>query len=208
MNKTFINAGLTRNVDVMNVDFNHPMSAANQANQWIATKTKNNILNAIDPNTLNGIRLLLMNVLYFRGYWRYPFNETVQEQFHSTPYYSKPIKYMKQTAKLRANDKMKTISGGISYKWVELPYEGNGYCLVVLLPNERHRLDDLIQHLSTPDFLLLMDQIDEPFKRQVSLKMPKFTARTSYSFVPTLQKVCFSSLFVHLEKFNAYFYFQ
>lgn len=172
----------------MNVDFDRPQIAAQTANNWIAGKTKNNILNAVDPAEMNGMRLMLINVLYFRGFWKFPFNETVSESFQATPYYGKPITFMKQNAKLRASDRMLTRSG-VQFTYVELPYEGSSFCLVLIMPTVRHRLDELVQHLSYEDFADLMQKLDEPYKRQVSLKMPKFTARTTYSFLLALQKV-------------------
>lgn len=180
--------GRTRNVDIMNVDFDHPQIAAQSANTWIAAKTKNNILNAVDPTDMNGMRLMLINVLYFRGFWKFPFNETIREPFEVTPHYGKPVTFMKQSAKLRASDRMLTRSG-VQFTYVELPYEGNSFCLVLIMPTVRHRLDELVQHLSHEDFADLMRKLDEPYKRLVSLKMPKFTARTSYSLVLALEKV-------------------
>jgi len=78
----------------------------------------------------NETRLVLVNALYFLGRWQRPFeaSATRPAPFHLTPALARDVPTMHQTGSFRY-----LARGGL--KALELPYEGGGLALLVVLPD-------------------------------------------------------------------------
>lgn len=94
---------------------------------------------------------------------------------------------MKKIASLRSGDII--LQSGLGARWVELPYQGNEYAMVVLLPQQRHQLDAVLKTMTTSDFSGILNGLDESYKKLVHLSMPKFTIRSTFSLVNVLLNV-------------------
>lgn len=83
-------------------------------------QTNNNIKNLIKPEDLNDqIKLILVNALYFKGFWRtsFPEHETHKDKFYTSANSSSEVDFMQQinSFKYFENDQ---------FKVVEIPYKG------------------------------------------------------------------------------------
>lgn len=61
--------------------------------------------------------------------------------------------------------------------------------MVLILPEIRHTLDNLIRQFTTADIMNIIGQLEDPYKRLVYLKMPKFSIQSSFSLTNVLLKV-------------------
>ncbi|CAN7943939.1 unnamed protein product [Ixodes pacificus] len=75
---------------------------------------------------------------------------------------------------------------------VQLPYSGDRYSMVIVLPNDRAGLPQLIGALSVRTLLTLLKKLSP---HEVELRLPKFELRTSYKLVDALKKLGLISIF-------------
>lgn len=169
------------------VNFNNPDESAYYINAWIANTTRNQITSLYRPDRDRAIRLLLANTIFFRGEWKHAFNNTVLERFEVAEGQQKSVLMMKNVMTLRAGDII--LQNGFSGRWVEIPYQGNEYAMIVILPVQRHYLDEFIRYMRTSDFNAILSQLDNSYKKLVHLSLPKFSIRSTFSLVNVLVKV-------------------
>lgn len=189
LNNSFIREAHTREVEIIPVNFNSIEESGFIINNWIANATKNQISTVYRADALRGTRLLLANTIYFRSQWKYVFTDVANERFETTEKLSKTISMMRSTLELR--------SGGITFKdgitkaqFIELPYEDENFSMVLILPDQRHRLDEMIRLMTAGDFAEILDYLNHGYQvKRVHLKMPKFSIQTKISLVNTLLKV-------------------
>lgn len=67
--------------------------------------------------------------------------------------------------------------------------------MVLILPEMRHSLDNLIRQFTTTDLTNIIAQLEDPYKRLVYLKMPKFSIQSSFSVTNVLLKMGLVNLF-------------
>lgn len=62
---------------VANIDFSQSEKAAATINSFVANKTDNKITNLVSPTSFkaSATGLVLVNAIYFKGNWQFPFNE-------------------------------------------------------------------------------------------------------------------------------------
>ena len=92
-------------------------------NDWVETKTKENIKNLIPEGVLNsGTLLTLVNAIYFKGIWQNQFAKRVtrSQEF----FLSKREKVKVKTMKLKTNFKHIANGGELGCQLLELPYQG------------------------------------------------------------------------------------
>lgn len=72
---------------VENLDFNKATESAKLINDWCANITQNHIKDLVKSDDIEDSVIIMLNALYFNGYWRRPFpiNETVDLPFFVTP---------------------------------------------------------------------------------------------------------------------------
>lgn len=156
-------------------------------NNWISNATKNQISSIYKADSIRNVKLLLANTIYFHGEWKYGFNETITERFETTERLVKNVAMMKNMVTLRAGNIQ--LPNGFTGQWVELPYQGNDFSMVVILPLQRHHLDSFIQSMRPSDFSDILKQLDSSFKKRVHLSLPKFSVQSTFSMVNVLLKV-------------------
>lgn len=189
LNDSFINAALERSVDIVPVNFESSDETKYVINNWVANATNNRIKELIKPNDAfsSDTQVILTNSLYFNGEWKYGFNEVKTEPFYTTDKLSKSVQMMKNLVSLRTGNLF--LRTGFSGQWVELPYRGDEFSMVLIVPTQRHFLDEFIRSMRTSDFAEVMKQLTSPYKKLVHLSMPKFTVSSSFSVVNVLLKV-------------------
>lgn len=173
----------------MPVNFDAADEAKYVINNWVANATNNRIREFFKPDDgfNSDTQVILTNSIYFNGEWKFGFNEVKTEPFYTTEKLSKNVPMMKNLVSLRAG----TISlrNGFSGQWVELPYRGDEFSMVIIIPTQRHYLDEFIRSMRNNDFSDILKQLSSPYKKLVHLSMPKFTIQSSFSIVNVLLKV-------------------
>jgi len=165
-----------------NVDFkNATEDSRRMINQWVEDGTNQKIKDLFPQGSLNdNTRLVLTNVIYFKGTWAKQFkkDQTEDENFRINSTHSIKVPMMQQTdeeAKFNytETDKLQIL---------ELPYQGEKLSMLVLLP-KGDRLSNLETSLSLNN---INDWRSKLRERRVDVFMPKFTFNTKYFLNETL----------------------
>lgn len=194
LNTSFVNAAHERSVDLIPVDFGAPEEAKYIINNWVSNSTNNHIKQLIiSPDGLGtDSKVILTNSIYFNGEWKYGFTDVKTEPFYTTERLTKNVQMMKNLASMRAGTMI--LRNGFSGQWVELPYRGDDFSMVLILPVQRHYLDDFIRSMRTNELADVIKQLQSPYKKLVHLSLPKFTISSSFSMVNVLLKVIWINL--------------
>ncbi|XP_032078268.1 leukocyte elastase inhibitor-like [Thamnophis elegans] len=109
-------------------------NARKEINAWIEQQTAGKILNLLNEGSINPLtRLILVNVLYFKGNWLNTFKkeDTTEQPFRLNKSTSRPIQMMFQHDKFNWKyiDELQT-------QILELQYIGNDFSMFILLPDD------------------------------------------------------------------------
>ena len=163
------------------VDFmtNHE-AARIQINGWVADKTQDRIMDLLQRGVLDRFtRLVLVNAIYFKAGWEYPFRDgsTREMPFYLLAGDPVTVDLMNVSAPLR-------YWRGDGLQAVELPYKYSRQHMLLIVP-DRGRYREVEQSLSTG----LLGQIDEGLtRRSLNLWMPKFEFETQLGLADALQE--------------------
>ena len=139
----------------------------NQVNEWCSKKTHgkiNEILDELNPTTV----MLLLNAVYFRGEWTYPFNpkSTVGGVFYNYGKEEKKVEIMSQTHEFNYYQDSKI-------QVVELPYKNDSMSAIIILPNKDVDINNYINYYNINDEFINKIK-DEMVSTYVKLSLPKF----------------------------------
>lgn len=115
------------------VDFRGQAEAARvRINGWVAERTERRIENLVPPGAIDAeTRLALVNAIYFLGRWEDPFDASATRPapFFLAANRKRDVPTMSQTGAFRIAQQ-----GGVTA--LELPYEGGGLAMLLLVPDE------------------------------------------------------------------------
>ena len=173
------------------LDFSDP-STVQAINNWCSEHTNGKIKDIIDrlsPATV----MVLANALYFNAPWLNPFDEglTAKAEFHGS------------TRKSEVD--MMFRRGYMNYaeyqgcQLVELPYEGDRYSMLVLLPAAGMDVNDIVGYLNEDLYNAAMKELAP---KEVLLRMPKAKLETSLLLNRTLDSMGIKSAFTAAADFK------
>uniref|UniRef100_A0A3Q1JBM7 Serpin domain-containing protein n=1 Tax=Anabas testudineus TaxID=64144 RepID=A0A3Q1JBM7_ANATE len=178
-----------------NLDFSNPKKAANEINEWVSNKTKGHISSLIKPDMLDSAltRLVAVNSIYFKGLWMSRFlpENTKPRPFTTADGQTLMVPMMSQLSVF--NICVDATPEGQKYKVIELPYQGNGISMLIVLPTEEDSsLSSFIPHINTATVrnwpkLLRM--------RKINLVIPKFAAEAEVDLKAPLSALGITDMF-------------
>lgn len=171
----------------MSVNFNKPDESSFAINNWVSNATNNYIRNIFKPDLNRPVRMLLANTIFFNGEWKYGFSEVKAEPFETTDKLIKNVPMMKNLNSFRTSSIK--LRNGFSGLWIELPYRGDDFSMVIVVPEQRHYLDEFIRSMRNNDFQDILRQLSSSYKKLVHLSMPKFSVSSSFSVLNSILKV-------------------
>ena len=127
---------------VESLDFKQKQASLRVINGWCDKKT-----NGLIPSVLDDVSpdmfAYLLNALYFKGSWMYPFNKryTQERTFTLESGEKKQVKMMEKERKFSYGETD-------AFQAVRLPYGNGSYAMVVLLPKKGHTVSGLIPLLN------------------------------------------------------------
>ncbi|XP_075971083.1 antichymotrypsin-2-like isoform X2 [Anticarsia gemmatalis] len=150
------------------VDFSKSRTVAKEINSWVSEKTKNKINDIVTPDDINdGASLIIVNAIYFKGRWQYPFPGTYQDTFYG-PSGSSKAYMMRRTGQYNYYE-----SNEMNAQIIEIPYTGEEAALIIVLPSKKDGLSILLRTLKiSPD--LINDALMKMKTATVDLIIPKF----------------------------------
>ncbi|XP_037089403.1 LOW QUALITY PROTEIN: serpin B4-like [Pollicipes pollicipes] len=177
--------------ELKSVDFGDAAGTSKLINGDVEALTKGKIKNLIDSGALSrGVRLVLVNAIYFKGSWKQKFaiEATMKRDFFISPGIAVGTDMM-HLDDVRLNCASLT---DIACKALELPYKGERFSMLILLPDERDGLGSLEEKLSTASIQAICAKLHNQMTMVV---MPKFKLETTYDLVDHLKRLGIIDLF-------------
>ncbi len=147
-------------------------------NDWGSDQTEGRIEDLIPQGIIDTLtRLVLTNAIYFNAAWQFPFEEdaTADGPFHLLDGGEIILPMMRQTESFGYTE-------GDNYQVVELPYDGQEFSMVILLP----KTGQFEAFEDSMDFQKVRGIISELESQQVNLTLPKFEFELEFSLKKTL----------------------
>ncbi len=156
--------------ELATVDFiGAPEPARKEINDYVETATHGKIADLIPSDGIGPlVRIVLVNAIYLRARWEYPFAErsTQKMPFHPTPSSTVDVDTM--------FGELKAAGGEVDgVQIVELPYKSKDEDLVmtILLPKDASRLPDLEAKIAAGGFDAMVQNLA---RRTTIVMLPKF----------------------------------
>lgn len=143
-----------------------PLNTAEEINRWVSEKTQGLIKEIVDEVRPDQFAVLV-NAIYFKGSWEYPFSPyaTSKKDFHFSDGSIRKVKTMHLTQFFgykKTNE----------YTSVELPYKGEGYAMIAILPHGTTSASEFSKNLTLDDLFEFSCGLSK--RKQVRLSLPKF----------------------------------
>jgi len=172
------------------IDFSRPEAARSTINKWVAEATKDKISELLPPGALepkdDGAVFLLASACYFNAAWLHPFDvEATMDDFFHIAEGGKVMVPMMNQQQVFPN------AEGIDYQAVELPYEGNRFSMVLILPGD----GGFEQFAAGLDGERLGTIIAGLKESQIRVKMPRFGFVSTPLVLEGLKKLGMNKLF-------------
>ncbi len=170
-----------------NVDFRKRRQSVEMVNKWVAGKTNGKIskmFKSLDHTT----KLILLNAVHFTGEWESKFDPE---------WTSKGDFFLSDGTKVQTEMMFNTVDlqvahiNNLNAKAVKLPYVGNRFSMVVVLPNKIDGLPEMERELRTFD----LSSIKFEESQEVEILMPKFKLESEHNLIKTLKALDIVSLF-------------
>ncbi|KAE8586324.1 hypothetical protein XENTR_v10021629 [Xenopus tropicalis] len=168
------------------IDF-HSSKAKNEINAYVEKLTKgliSNFYDFIDPQT----KLLLLDYIFFKGKWQYPFNPALTEvdSFFIDKYNSVTVPMMYKTDKVAS-----VFDKDLSCTVFKLPYRGNAHMLIIK-PEKEGDFGILEDHLTKE---LINSWQAKMQSRKTDIFFPKFKLDQKYKLKSSLNELGIKELF-------------
>lgn len=153
------------NATVQGLDFASPASVG-QINSWVKNSTNNKIDKILDEIKRDQV-LFLINAIYFKGTWTYPFDKNL----------TKPGQFLLENGSSVTHDFMTMKKGEyLHYRdntvdLIDLPYGNEQYSMTIVMPSGENSVQSIIPQLSPAN---LSRWLADGRKVSWELQMPKF----------------------------------
>ncbi|XP_049854735.1 serpin B3-like [Schistocerca gregaria] len=179
---------------VEKVNFHQSDVARKTINDWVAKKTHDKIQNLIPEGILDGqTRMVLVNAVYFKAEWQKQFNKmnTAPRRFFSDAGPAKNVDMMQ----MQSNFKY-AMRYDLDAQVLALPYKGNKFIMLVLLPRQADGLRNLETKLAE---LNLRDVTSNMYENDVLVFLPKFKMEYNKELNGPLQQLGMTDMFSGLK---------
>jgi serpin B len=164
------------------VDFvNQPATARKVINDWVAETTHGNLADIITPDDISTeTRLLLANVIYFKGDWQHAFERA---STHKSPFRVSADKSVECDMMSELYRFAYTHQDNV--RVLVMPYRGEALSMVVVLPDEVNGLSSVEQQL-TIEKLEQWVVAAESHVEELPVSLPRFQVKNRHDLKPLL----------------------
>ncbi|XP_017842139.1 serine protease inhibitor 77Ba [Drosophila busckii] len=187
------------NVQPMEVDF-YKKETVVEINEATNRSTRGLIPYTVLPQDIYGSKMFMLTSLFFKGQWKFPFNETATRL---EPFYDENGAVITQIPMMaqEGNFAYATNIEGLDGYLLELPYgTQDRLSMIVVLPKRGFKLNDIANNLKELGLTPIIERLNK-FKREapedneVEVIMPKFTTTTDFNLVKLLNNMGIRDLF-------------
>lgn len=173
-----------KSMDVLLLNFNYPVKAADSANRVISAATNGVIEEAFTPDDFNSTVLLMADTSYYRSDWNVPFNPvyTSTEPFYS----SKGAKEGQVQMMTRIDYFNYAEIPRIEAKVLELPCGSDDRVSMLLFLPLRNYIDDIFYNLQRVRLMSIFNTFKFEKKKLVHVKLPRFKITSDIDNLPEL----------------------
>ncbi|XP_067134328.1 intracellular coagulation inhibitor 1-like [Centruroides vittatus] len=179
------------NTTVKEVDFQNDAHGAREIiNNWVHEQTSGQILHFLPKLLPQTTQIMTVNALYFNSEWLWKFDPAMTEpkaRFYVTPHFHASVPMM--VAKLHLAH---GHSPGMEASILELPFKSNRISLFLVLPDQLEGLLNLQKKLNSTTMKQLISTMK---KKDVNVRVPKFTVESQPSIANVLRNLGVNSLF-------------
>lgn len=183
---------------VANLDFSLT-NAADIINTWIEQNTNgkiSNVIPVIDPSDI----MFIINALYFKGDWKFQFDEanTEEDNFYLSNGTTQKVPMMSN------GGRDYTYYFSNSFSAVRMPYGRDIISMYIFLPNYGYELGDFLTNLNIENWnnwMTSFDSLPEPDPRFV-FKLPKFKLEYEKNFNEMLKALGMEIAFTSSANFG------
>jgi len=175
--------------DVESVDFSKPEETAAIINEWCSNSTKNHITNIVNPDDISHAVILLLNTIYFNGYWVQPFpeNQTANLPFYTDAKTAITAPFMQLTG-----DFYYMESDELDARILRLPYKGYKFSKYIVLPNKKDGLAKLLTNLDSSTLHRAQYVLQQ---EEIKVALPKFKFTNTIQLNEILKTLGIRSMF-------------
>jgi len=169
------------------VDFTQTEQARALINRWVAEQTAERITEILPPGSVNpdGLptELVLLNTLYLRASWAYPFPGSSPRDFHLLDGSVVSVDTLEQAMPFPSAE-------GDGWRALELPYQGDKLSFVVILPGEG-AFERFASGLSVDLLDSILSALDRDRDRpdEIIVKLPKFAFDSAFKLKEPLESL-------------------
>ncbi|KAH6941695.1 hypothetical protein HPB50_022687 [Hyalomma asiaticum] len=176
--------------EVRSVDFvRDARRVTAEINDWVNKKTRGKIPKLLDDAPPMNTVAFLINAIYFKGTWVTKFQARNTKPL---PFYNHGRDEVRVSTMSVRRHFGYAVVDELEAKALEVPYAGDRFSMVIVLPNSRTGLSTVETRLTAD----LVDEIaDRLAPRDVQLWLPKFKLHTDYDLVAPLRRLGLESAF-------------
>ncbi|XP_053686747.1 serine protease inhibitor 2-like [Sabethes cyaneus] len=175
------------NTSFDNVPFSNPEKAADTINRWVAQSTHGRIQDLVSANGVDGAVIVLVNAIYFKGLWTYPFPKNGPRRKFNTTREELDVTYMEQHGQFYYDD-----SNILNAQLLRLPYRGGKFAMYFMLPRPDSSINDVLSRINSTSLHQALWYMDET---EVNVTIPKFKFDFSEELNQPLQDIGIREVF-------------
>jgi serine protease inhibitor len=144
---------------------------AGAVNGWVGETTEGRITDLATPEEFAGLVALLVNTVYFKGEWTDPFDpaQTVTVEFRRADGSTMSVPLMGQALDARVGGGEEYGEGFVA---VDLPYGGDVFSMVVVVPTGDATLAELVEEMDGARWQEVVDALRGEARTEV--RLPRF----------------------------------
>ncbi len=172
---------------VESLDFSSPTSVKH-INDWVAEKTHDKIDKIVESLSPDD-RMVLLNAIYFNGIWSMKFDEdgTKMQNFNKNDGTNHEVPMMNK------EDKLEYTTNSL-FSAIKLPYGNGQYNMVVMLPGDGKKSNNIIDELSADNWNEWMESFET--EEHVVVTMPRFKFAFELQLNNVLKKMGMQKAFI------------
>jgi serpin B len=176
------------------VDFSVGSAFRKPIEEWARRETGGRISDVIGPLTADSVSMLLINLTWFKARWRiqFPSPVTSPAPFATPSGLSVTVPMMAMKARV-------PYCEDESFQVLELPYDDRLFSMVLLLPKDANRLEDLEYSLDSEGLLSRIERLE---RSTVQVFLPRFNVAASWQLRRDLERLKISRLFTSDADFS------
>ncbi|XP_038050239.1 leukocyte elastase inhibitor-like [Patiria miniata] len=160
-------------------------------NSWVGRETEDKIRDLLPHGSITGMtQLVLVNAIYFKADWVRQFDKskTFDQDFHVSKDQVLEVPMMHRKSKFNFAEDIT-----LRCKLIELPYVGQDFSMIVVLPDEIDGIDRLQKHLTNEKLQHLLNNLSNV---TVGVAIPKFKLEETLHMNDVLYSMGMRDLFV------------